>query len=567
MTKTIYFISILIGCLSLSGADLFQIDTDKVLPLDIKIIEKKSRDNVSFQRFFFTSQRQNGKTFRIYAVSAIPAVPGKYPMILHLHGGGQTASPQLVKRWAKRGYACISFDWTANPGGKHDNKRPFSKFGKQTEAKTIDYQFPEKTEQSRVRYALIAARRALAWARKQDNIDSARIGVIGLSWGGFYSLLLAGMEPEIKAVVDIYGCGYFSDAYGLTGPLVYRSVKARKAWLATYDPGSVVARIKAPTLMISGTNDMFFPLRQFVRTYQALKVAKRLILAPGVNHTLSWTEIDKTALVWLDHYLKGKKAKLPEIVGLEERSGKLKLRCKTNGFKLNDAKLFFTWSAHLEKWNSKNKWESKDVDRYKNSFSVKLPDYAPQGTPWLGYFISCITDSGVQVASPIFSRKVKKVIKTIPEQDFAVVNLFADPSLEKQKGKGFNGKIYLNHIGKFERDNSGAYARSGKVAVRLDRKNSFIMQSPTLIPGTEYVLSAWFKNAGDSGKVQLQVNWMNGKKFIKHYSTSKKVSSGHYDRVVLKSVAPKSATHCFLYFRADDAWIDDLLFGAKKKNI
>ncbi len=547
---------------SLVAMDLFHAENNNDLSLDGKLLEEKSDGKLTFKRFFFTSQRDGGETFRIYAVYATPAKPGKYPAILHIHGGGQTADQELVKRWAARGYACLSFDWTGNPERKFTGKREFSSFGQMTELKSDDAVFPEAIETSRVHQVQVAARRALLWLSEQPEVDFERLGVTGISWGGFNVLLLGETVPGIKAVVDIYGTGYFDRPYCLTGPLVFRSPASQQAWLSAYDPSIRIKEMKVPVLLLSGSNDMFFPLKQLMQTFESLPTAKRLILVPNVNHSLSMDFIECQAQIWFDHYLKQQPPDLPEIATSTVSAQTIKGRIELNGQRLKSVSVNYTWSKEPLQSGVKSLWQTRRAELLKDNFMAELPQIAPdKELQWLNYYLYVVTESGAACSSKVNSVKIETVAAPVENTVADVNNYFADSSLEKQNNRGFSGKVFFNYTGEYVYDNSGKYARTGKAAVHLSGKNQLMMEAKEIKPGATYVLSAWFKGAESTSTANLRINWLKSGKFIKTDLFMGKAGADAYQQQTLKSTAPEGATTAILFFSANDAWIDDLSFA------
>ena len=89
------------------------------LPLEAEVTKTWEEDGCVCQKLTFVSEVAEGTKVRIFAMYGAPKGGKNLPGILHIHGGGQTASLAWVEYWAKRGYACATFDFC----GKWENRR------------------------------------------------------------------------------------------------------------------------------------------------------------------------------------------------------------------------------------------------------------------------------------------------------------------------------------------------------------------------------------------------------------------------------------------------------------
>jgi dienelactone hydrolase len=79
----------------------------------------------------------------------------------------------------------------------------------------------------------------LAWLRERPDVDIKRMAIVGHSFGGSLTLMVAEHEPGLKAVVVFSGGGY---SWNLSPPLRARLIE-------------VVKNIQAPILFIHAQND------------------------------------------------------------------------------------------------------------------------------------------------------------------------------------------------------------------------------------------------------------------------------------------------------------------------
>ena len=131
-----------------------------------------------------------------------------------------------------------------------------------------------------VHQAVLDARRALDWLSARPDIDPRRMGVAGISLGGIFAPLIAGVDHRAKVVVTIVGGADVSDiifdspiTYGLQPGfhyhgVTYDSLKRDLApvepanWLHGFDPHNA--------LLFNGRYDVFISPKQAHHLSEAL---------------------------------------------------------------------------------------------------------------------------------------------------------------------------------------------------------------------------------------------------------------------------------------------------------
>jgi predicted acyl esterase len=186
---------------------------------------------------------------------------------------------------------------------------------------------------------------AIAWMVAHTTVDPQRIGVGGVSYGAGISLLAAGHDPRIRAVVALSGwtdlaetfyrgqtrafgvlgsVRFFVDATGRPSPEL-RSVfedffadRNRTEILAWTRSRSAATRLDTintyrPAIFLAQAyGDSFFPPNQLVDFFRRLTGPKRLELSPGDHGTPEASglfgapnPIWANAARWLDQYVAG----------------------------------------------------------------------------------------------------------------------------------------------------------------------------------------------------------------------------------------------------------------------
>ncbi len=238
-------------------------------------------ENITLRRVVFRSRNDS----EIFAVIAAPKAPGKYPGMLVLHGGGGSAEIDKAIAWAQRGYVAVAPDLPgiAEPKKLTDTKGSFTSL-KYGEGRWIA---DPDASASVIFDAVLGAMKALDMLRAQPNVDPSRIGVVGISWGGYMTAMVCGLAGDkVRAGFALYGCGFFD--LGGYGPASWKKIPdaERDKWLAILDPGRRVPNMKAAYFLAAATNDFFGYLSSAQATLDAIPGEKNHLFAPNANHKI-----------------------------------------------------------------------------------------------------------------------------------------------------------------------------------------------------------------------------------------------------------------------------------------
>lgn len=127
------------------------------------------------------------------------------------------------------------------------------------------------------------------------DLDFGRIGLCGVSLGGFYAPRVAAFEPRLRAMAAISGPYDVSAIWPATPDISKRSFML-KAWVETEDQALRVAgelrldglceRITVPSLYVTGDLDRLVPWQHTERQARETPDAK-FVCYPGGNHGVS----------------------------------------------------------------------------------------------------------------------------------------------------------------------------------------------------------------------------------------------------------------------------------------
>src|SRR5262249_55463954 len=144
-----------------------------------------------------------GKPTRVFAYLARPEkVEGKRPAMVLVHGGGGSAFKEWAELWAQRGYVALAMD-LAGQGADH------KRLADGGPAQDDDTKFGDVPLREAWPYHAVAdVLRGVALVAALPEVDAERLGITGISWGGYLTCLVAGLDDRLKVAVPVYGCGF-----------------------------------------------------------------------------------------------------------------------------------------------------------------------------------------------------------------------------------------------------------------------------------------------------------------------------------------------------------------------
>jgi len=210
----------------------------------------------------------SGSDTGVYGLCGIPQAPHGEPAgIILVHGGGGTVYREWVEQWRDWGFTALAVDTCgAFPGTEVLNGRP-ARIRHEMAGPDGWGGFETHSTNPRDHWVFHAVGAVVAgrnYLRDVQRIDSTRIAVVGISWGGFLTLL-ASSVTDLGAAVAIYGSGYLRDSPAFA-PRINDTEDAGSLWTERWDPSNHLQRCRSPLLMINGTEDPYFPLSAWLLT-------------------------------------------------------------------------------------------------------------------------------------------------------------------------------------------------------------------------------------------------------------------------------------------------------------
>ena len=88
----------------------------------------------------------------------------------------------------------------------------------------------------------------------RPEVDRERIGITGISWGGYLTCIVAGIDDRLKCAVPVYGCGFLGDNSAWVDRLAKMPAAQSKLWLDEFDPSKYLGGATCLMLFVNGTN-------------------------------------------------------------------------------------------------------------------------------------------------------------------------------------------------------------------------------------------------------------------------------------------------------------------------
>lgn len=342
---------------------------------------------------FYEGEPYRGKPTRVFAYYGAPqGEPGKkLPAMVLVHGGGGTAFDRWVRLWNDRGYAALAMDLcgcvpvgTYGQWKRHDEGGPpgWHPCFEQVNEPAVD-QWPY--------HAVAAILRGHSLLRSMPEIDADRIGLTGISWGGYLTCLVAGVDDRFRFAAPVYGCGYLGENSAWLPNFEQMGKDQSERWLAQWDPAQYLPRAKFPMLWVNGTNDFAYPMDSWQKSYRLPKGARTLCLRVRMPHGHGAAGENPEEIHAFANSLLKEGRPLARIVR-QERTGDIVRAEYESPRPVEKAELNFT--RDRGKWQDRN-WESipAELDHKAQRVSAKLP----QGVAV--YYLNLFDDAGHAVST------------------------------------------------------------------------------------------------------------------------------------------------------------------------
>jgi dienelactone hydrolase len=305
----------------------------------------------------YAGEKYRGNTTRVFAYYASPKTLGQnvdnnVPGIVLVHGGGGTAFANWAMLWAKRGYAAVAMDLA---GCGEERKRLSDGGPNQSHTEkfsTID----EPLENQWAYHAVANVVRGHSLLRSLDGVDVDRTALTGISWGGYLTCIVAGLDDRFKVAMPVYGCGFLREnSVWKSGEFGKMTMLQSDKWHRLWDPSSYIGYAKMPLMFLNGTNDFAYPMDSYAKTCALVRSKKNYSIQLNMKHghIFDFPEF----FIFVDQYILNG-TPMPEVARPVVKKNKVSALVKSET-KLIEAKLYYTSDPHEQ--NRTRMWKTVDL--------------------------------------------------------------------------------------------------------------------------------------------------------------------------------------------------------------
>jgi cephalosporin-C deacetylase-like acetyl esterase len=333
------------------------------------------------QEVYYAGEIFKGKPTRVFAYYGKPEGPGPFPGVVLVHGGGGGAFRDWVNHWVKNGYAALAMDLAGNgPAGRLPDGGPdqgdntkFSAFG------------PDEAKDVWTYQAVAAVIRGHSLLASLKEVDPKRTALTGISWGGYLTCIVAGLDHRFKAAVPVYGCGFIHEKSAWVDNYFAKMADdLKQRWVENFEPSRYLGQAQCPMLFMNGTSDFAYPLESYQKSYNLVKSPVTLCIQINRGHGHIWTfpEVD----AFIDSYLKKGEPLLK--VGPMKVEGE-----KASAVIAGSATVT---KAQLDYANAKDRiWQSVPAEVNGKSVTVNLPAVRP-----IIFYFNVTDERGLSISNP-----------------------------------------------------------------------------------------------------------------------------------------------------------------------
>lgn len=348
------------------------------------------------QAFKFRSapygEKENTWVFAAMGTPNASMPDGGYPAIVLVHGGGGQVYEEWMLYWMRKGFVTIALDLFSNELDV-DLQKVSNPDGGPKEGDGSNYDGVENPEQSWAYHSVYNVIMAHNLLRARDDVDKEKIVITGVSWGGYITNIVAGIDNRFAALAPMYGSGFlYQDSCWTTNEKKFGGEAHRAEWIKIYDPSSYLPNATKPMLYISGIDDAFFSTVSRAKSAALVKGEVYYSQRSELPHGHCWMLAHEIP-AFFQHILYGENV-YTKLGGATVKAGNASLKTEKSYDTVN-----FVYTTSTEEDSHKWKWEKVVLTLQNDGYACQIPDGA---TAY--FFETCIKakDEDIYQSTPVY---------------------------------------------------------------------------------------------------------------------------------------------------------------------
>lgn len=372
---------------------------------------KGSKDGVCFdgiRALAFEGASYKGRRTKVFAHMGFPEnCQEGVPAVVLVHGGGGHPEDKWIKKWNDRGFAAIAMDTTGYfpvedvpylyegfaKGLERRLAEPFAEEGFTVGPDNVCMTDTMNAVEDRWMYHAVACV-ILAYniLSADSRVDSSKIGLCGISWGGIVASVAIGFDSRFAFAVPIYGSGYAREALSYFSEMFAPS--ENELWLAEkrFD------RVKMPVMWLCWNDDCNFSINSNSLSYLHTKgnnAGTCLSMVHNMRHSHYEAYTPEESYWFADSIINGREIPVINAVYSE---GKVHYSCS---HKLKSVRLFYITEKMTyvlrEKHRDKNCYMAQEWNILGLNINENCAD-VPQCA--LGKYVEFTLENGIVLTTP-----------------------------------------------------------------------------------------------------------------------------------------------------------------------
>ncbi len=307
----------------------------------------------------YAGEQYHGNPTRVFAWYASPSTLGiaggktRFPGIVLVHGGGGRAFLEWAELWARRGYAAIAMDLAGC--GEDRQRMPDGGPGQSDQEKFGAIDGPITDQWSY--HAVANVIRAHSLILGMEEVKGQKTALTGISWGGYLTCMVAGLDQRFSVAMPVYGCGFLRDnSVWVKTQFDKMQPDQVDRWHHLWDPSQYLGAARVPVMFLNGTEDFAYPMDSYAKTCALISGEKNYSIQLHMRHghLFEFPEF----FGFIDQYILGA-TPMPVLSRPEISDGSVHALVRSVT-QLTAARLHYTTGAHVD--NPTRLWVSRPLE-------------------------------------------------------------------------------------------------------------------------------------------------------------------------------------------------------------